>query len=121
MLNVRNSLLVGVHRYDQQSGADKVKLHDKIAFDVELDVAPFMIDSSRKSTIMNDNGGRVPMELKAISCHAGMNLDRGHYFAYAKQMSNQWLRISDKDVEKVDVSQVMSETARVVLLRYDMV
>ena len=121
MLNVRDSLLVGVHRYDQQSGADKVKLHDKIAFDVELDVAPFMMDSSQKTKIMKDNVGRVPMELKAISCHEGKDLDRGHYFAYAKQISGQWLRISDTDVEEVAVSKVMSEVATVVLLRYDMV
>jgi ubiquitin carboxyl-terminal hydrolase 36/42 len=83
------------------------KLHRKIQFPVQIDLAPF--SAAKRPAVY---------ELSSVVVHAGGSLNSGHYYAYVKSPSGVWLRMDDDITQNVSVNEVLAEASGAYLLFY---
>lgn len=115
-LAIRNSLIVCVMRYEEDSPLTAEVRRDEFKFGAEFNASPYMTAADIAAL-----SGSGRMSLQAIAVHDGPSIELGHYWAYEKQSDGSWLKFDDKVVTKSTLKEVLNETRRVVMLRYDLI
>ena len=96
-------LIVQLRRFINENGR-KRKLQTFIDFPInELDLNQF-VDNQESSTLY---------DLVAVVNHIGTNINRGHYTAYARQLTNPtvWYNFNDEHVSPMEESDIVSQDA----------
>ncbi|KAG6591506.1 Ubiquitin carboxyl-terminal hydrolase 19, partial [Cucurbita argyrosperma subsp. sororia] len=100
-----NILTIALKRF--QSGRFG-KLNKKVTFPETLDLSPYMSEAGDRTDVYR---------LYAVVVHIDMlNASYfGHYICYIKDFSGNWYRIDDRKVAKVDLEEVLSQGAYMIL------
>ncbi|KAI0979300.1 hypothetical protein GJ496_005892 [Pomphorhynchus laevis] len=70
------------------------------------------------SEILLNNKRRVQFRLLAVIVHDGLHFDRGHYKSYFYLDTEKcWIMSNDKEIAKVDISEVLSGQAYILFYR----
>ncbi|XP_010548553.1 PREDICTED: ubiquitin carboxyl-terminal hydrolase 19-like [Tarenaya hassleriana] len=101
-----NILTIALKRFQ---GGRFGKLNKKISFPEKLDLSPYMSDGRGDGTDI--------YKLYAVIVHLDMlNASFfGHYICYVKDLRGNWYRIDDSEVENVELEDVLSQRAYMLL------
>lgn len=80
------------------------KITKFISYPEELDLRPFMSDTSKPS---------IKYQLTAVLVHLGHSSNSGHYFCFIKNSNNFWYRMDDSNVTLVTSKNVLEQQAYV--------
>ncbi|XP_016552183.2 ubiquitin carboxyl-terminal hydrolase 18 isoform X2 [Capsicum annuum] len=100
-----NILTIALKRFQGGGG----KLNKRVIFRECLDLLPYM----------NEGDDNDYFKLYAVIVHVNMlkASDFGHYICYIKDFSGSWYRSNDSKVDKVDIDEVLSQEAYMLLYR----
>ncbi len=86
-------------------GSHGSKLSQHIAFDMQLDMSPFL----SRTPLGGEAGGIY--DLYGVLVHSGSSAQSGHYYSFVKHKHNQWMKLDDERCEPVSASQVLDQNA----------
>jgi ubiquitin C-terminal hydrolase len=120
------TLCVQLNRFQFQGNGTCVKLNDRLAFPMVLDLAPFCkppkvehegdgegddadMDFGVDIEEIPDSGESLIYDLKGIVVHSGQ-FSFGHYYSFAEDpISGKWLKLDDDQVSEFDLADLESE------------
>ncbi|KAL7262490.1 hypothetical protein ACSBR1_000792 [Camellia fascicularis] len=105
VLEAPNILTIALKRF--QSGKFG-KLNKSIQFPEILDLAPYMSGTSDKSPVYRLYGVVVHLDIMNATFS-------GHYVCYVKNVQNKWFKIDDSTVKAVELDNVLTEGAYMLL------
>ncbi|KAK3908153.1 Ubiquitin carboxyl-terminal hydrolase 8 [Frankliniella fusca] len=93
-------LIIQLKRFRQYAGVKFGKIKQNISFDINLDLAPFMV---------GDLHSKTDYKLIAVQNHHG-DLGHGHYYSLC-QRGNRWYKFDDSRVTSMTTRRLVSEHA----------
>jgi ubiquitin C-terminal hydrolase len=99
-------LVVNFKRFMHDNCGRLSRLSKHVQFPLRLEIGDYMSRANR--------GKPLPYTLVAVLVHRGRSCDCGHYFAYVRK-GNDWYLANDAEVTKVDVGEVLSSQAYVMV------
>lgn len=99
-------LVINYKRFSYDLYGRASRISKNVSFPLRLVIKDFMSKANR--------GRPPPYSLVAVLVHKGRSCDRGHYIAYVRK-GQDWYLANDEAVTKVDVSEVLSAQAYVLV------
>jgi hypothetical protein len=99
-------LVINYKRFSYDNFGRLVRLSRHVQFPLRLEIGEYMSRANR--------GKPPPYTLVAVLVHRGRSCDCGHYFAYVRK-GKDWYLTNDAEVTKVDVEEVLSSQAYVLV------
>ena len=99
-------LVINYKRFTYDMYGRMSRIAKNVSFPLRLVIKDFMSKANR--------GKPPPYSLVAVLVHYGRTCDRGHYVAYVRK-GKDWYLANDEVVKKVDVSEVLSAQAYVLV------
>mmetsp|Transcript_28240 Transcript_28240/g.56818 ORF Transcript_28240/g.56818 Transcript_28240/m.56818 type:complete len:708 (+) Transcript_28240:220-2343(+) len=99
-------LVINYKRFAYDMYGRMSRIAKNVSFPLRLVIKDFMSKANR--------GKPPPYSLVAVLVHKGRSCDRGHYIAYVRK-GKDWYLANDEVVTKVDVSEVLSAQAYVLV------
>ena len=99
-------LVINYKRFAYDNYGRLSRLSKPVSFPLRLEIGKYMSRANR--------GNPPPYTLVAVLVHRGRSCDCGHYFAYVRK-GQDWYLANDSVVTKVDVDEVLSAQAYVLV------
>jgi len=99
-------LVINYKRFAYDMYGRLSRISKNVSFPLRLVIKDFMSEANR--------GKPPPYSLVAVLVHKGRSCDRGHYIAYVRK-GQDWYLANDEVVTKVDVNEVLSSQAYVLV------
>lgn len=99
-------LVINYKRFAYDNYGRLSRLSKPVNFPLRLEISNYMSRANR--------GKPPPYTLVAVLVHRGRSCDCGHYFAYVRK-GKDWYLANDAEVTKVDVEEVLSAQAYVLV------